>query len=156
MYGYILRSKDKVFEKFVEWKSLVENQSGRKLKTLRTDNGGEYTSNEFVSYLKKEGIRHEYTVPKTPQQNGVAERMNRTLVEAVRSMLSDAKLPKCFWAEALATAVYLRNRSPTNAVQGKTPHEAWTNEKSSVDHLKVFGCLCYSHVAKDERQKLDV
>ena len=95
-------------------------------------------------------------MPKTPQQNGVAERMNRTLVEAVRSMLSDAKLPKCFWAEALATAVYLRNRSPTNAVQGKTPHEAWTNEKPSVDHLKVFGCLCYSHVAKDERQKLDV
>ena len=89
------------------------------MKTLRTNNGGEYTSNEFVSYLKKEGIRHEYTVPKTPQQNGVAERMNRTLVEAVRSMLSDAKLPKCFWAEALATAVYLRNRSPTNAVQGK-------------------------------------
>ena len=116
VWMYILLSKDKVFEKFVEWKSLVENQSGRKLKTLRTDNGGEYTSNEFVSYLKKEGIRHEYTVPKTPQQNGVAERMNRTLVEAVLSMLLDAKLPKCFWAEALATAVYLRNRSPTNAV----------------------------------------
>ena len=156
VWMYILRSKDKVFEKFVEWKSLVENQSGRKLKTLRTDNGGEYTSNEFVSYLKKEGIRHEYTVPITPQQNGVAERMNKTLVEAVCSMLSDAKLPKCFWAKALATAVYLRNHSPTNAVQGKTPHEAWTNEKPSVDHLKVFGCLCYSHVAKDERQKLDV
>ena len=126
------------------------------MKTLHTDNGGEYTSNEFVSYLKKEGIRHEYTVPKTSQQNGVAERMNRTLVEAVRSMLSDAKLPKCFWAEALATAVYFRNRRPTNAVQGKTPHEAWTNVKPSVDHLKVFGCLCYSHVANDERQKLDV
>ena len=108
---YILKSKSQVFEKFVEWKALVETSSGRKLKILRSDNGGEYTSAEFIAYLKKEGVRHELTVPKTPQQNGVAERMNRTLVESVRSMLSDAKLPKKFWAEALSTAVYLRNRS---------------------------------------------
>ena len=108
---YILKSKSQVFEKSVEWKALVETSSGCKLKTLRSDNGGEYTSAEFTAYLKKEGVRHELTVPKTPQQNGVAERMNRTLVESVRSMLSDAKLPKKFWAEALSTAVYLRNRS---------------------------------------------
>lgn len=152
---YILKRKDQVFEKFIEWKAVVENSSGRKLKTLRTDNGGEYTSAEFDAYLKEEGVRHELTVPKTPQQNGVAERMNRTLVEAVRSMLSDAKLPKKFWAEALSTAVYLRNRSPTTTVQGKTPFEAWTKEKPDVGHLKVFGCLCFAHVAKDERQKFD-
>ena len=93
MWIYILKSKNQVFEKFVEWKALVETSGGRKLKTLRTDNGGEYTSAEFTMYLKKEGVHHEFTVPKTPQQNGVAERMNRTLVEAVRSMLSDAQLP---------------------------------------------------------------
>ena len=147
---YILKSENQVFEKFVEWKTPVETSSRRKLKTLQTDNGGEYTFAEFTMYLKKEGIRHEFTVPKTPQQNGVAERMNRTFVEAVRSMLSDAQLPKKFWAEALSTAVYLRNRSPTIAVQGKTPFEAWAKEKPDVDHLRAFGCLCYVHIAKDE------
>ena len=136
-------------------KALVENSSGQKLRTLRSDNGGEYTSAEFTAYLRKEGVRHEFTVSKTPQQNGVAERMNRTLVETVRSMLSDANLPKRFWAETLSTAVYLRNRSPTTVVQGKTPFEAWMKEKPNVGHLKVFGCLCYAHVAKDERQKFD-
>ena len=155
VWMYVLKSKDQVFEKFLEWKAQVENSSGQKLKTLRTDNGGEYTSKGFTAYLKKEGVRHELTVPKTPQQNGVAERMNRTLVETVRSMLSDAKLPRKFWAETLSTAVYLRNRSPTIAVQGKTPLEAWTKEKPDVGHLKAFGCLCFAHVAKDERQKFD-
>ena len=156
VWVYILKTKDQVFQKFLEWKALVENGSGRKVKTFRTDNGGEYTSTEFETYLKKEGVRHELTVAKTPQQNGVAERMNRTLVETVRSMLSDSKLPKRFWAEALSTAVYLRNRSPTRAVDGMTPFEAWNNVKPDVGHLRVFGCLCYAHIPKDERQKLDV
>ena len=96
MWVYILKSKDQVFEKFTEWKALVENSNRWKLKTLRTDNGGEYMSAEFTMYLNKEGVSHEFTVPKTPQQNGVAERMNRILVEAVRLMLSYAKLPKRF------------------------------------------------------------
>lgn len=91
---YILKTKDQVFDCFLQWKALVERQSKRKLKTLRTDNGGEYTSNKFEKYLKDEGIRHEKTVPKTPKQNGVAERLNRTLVESARSMLLDANLSK--------------------------------------------------------------
>ena len=73
VWAYILKTKDQVFEKFIEWKALVENSSGQKLRTLRTDNGGEYTSTKFSTYLKQEGVRHEVTVPKTPQQNGVAE-----------------------------------------------------------------------------------
>ena len=81
--------------------------------------------------------------------------MNRTLVEAVRSLLADATLLHRFWAEALSTAVYLRNRSPTTAVEGNTPFEAWTGQKPNVGHLRVFGCAAYAHVAKDERQKLD-
>ena len=150
VWVHILKNKSEVFEKFVEWKVLVENSTGQKLKTVRTDNGGEYTSAEFTVYLKKEGVCHEFTVPKTPQQNGVAEQMNRTLVEVVCSMLSDAKLPKKFWAEALSTAVYLCNCNPTTAVQGRTPLEAWTKEQPDVGHLKAFGCLCYAHVAKDK------
>ena len=120
-----------------------------------TGGGGEYTSTEFITYLKNEGIRHELTVPKTPEQNGVAERMNRTVVETVRSMLSEAKLPHKLWAEAVSTAVYLRNRSPTNAVDGMTPSELLTGVKPNVKHLKVFGCEAYAHIPKDERRKLD-
>ena len=152
---YALKNKHEVFQTFREWKSLVERSSGHKLKIFRTDNGGEFTSSEFESYLRKEGIKHEYTILKTPQQNGVSERMNRTLVEAVRSMLVDAKLPHRFWAEALSTAAYLINRSPTKTLGEKTPFEAWYGKKPCVKHLKVFGCTVYSHVAKDERKKLD-
>ena len=150
---YFLKTKDQVYEKFLEWKAMVEKSSSQKVKILRTDNGGEYTSKKFESYLKKEGIRHEVTIPKTPEQNGVAERMNRTLVEMTRSMLSD--MSRVFWAEALSTAVYLRNRSPTSALKGKTPFEAREGKKPNVSHLKSFGCTCYAHIPKDERKKLD-
>ena len=134
---------------------MVEKSSGMKLKTLRTDNGGEYASIEFADYLKKNGIQHQTTVPKTPEQNSIAERMNRTLVESVRSMLSDSKLPKRFWAEGLSTATYLHNRSPTNSVQGMTPYEVWTGQKPNVSQLRVFGCDAYPHTPKDERSKMD-
>ena len=100
--------------------------------------------------MKSEGVRHELTVPKTPQQNGVAERLNRTLVEAVRSMLIDTNLPHKFWAEALSTAVYLKNRSPTKAVKDMTPFEAWKNTKPKVGHLRVFGCEAFAHIPKDK------
>ena len=95
------------------------------------------------------------TIPKTPQENGVSERMNRTLVETIRSMSADSELPKRFWAKALSTATYIRNRSPTNAVQDKTPYEAWTGNKPIVSHLRIFGCDTYIHVPRDERSKLD-
>ena len=144
-----------VFEKFQKWKALVENASGRKLKVLYTDVGGECTSAEFEEFLESAGVRHERTVPKTPEQNGVAERMNLTLVESVRSMLAGASLPHEFWAEALSTAVYLRNRSPMKPVDGMTPFEAWTKKKPSVSHLRVFACAAYAHIPKDERGKLD-
>ena len=155
VWVYVLKRKDQVFERFLEWKALVEKSTGRKLKALRTDNGGEYTSTEFETYLKKEGVWHELTVPKTPEQNGVAERMNRTLVETTRSVLGYSKLSHKFWAEALSTAVYLRNRSPTKAIEAMTPFEAWVGEKPNVGHLRTFGCVAYARVAKDERKKLD-
>ncbi len=120
---YPLKTKDQVFEKFKNWQVQVKNYSGCKLKTLRTDNGGEFTSTKFQSYLKSCGVRHELTIPKTPEQNGAAERLNRTLVETTRAMLLDAKLSQKFWAEAVSTATYMRNRSPTTALQNSTPHE---------------------------------
>lgn len=151
---YILKSKDEVFGKFLEWKALVENSTKKRVRTLRTDNGGEYTSTQFKNYLKGQGIRHELTIPKTPEQNGVAERLNRTLVEMARSMLLDAKLPKRFWAEAISTAVYLKNRSTTKSLS-MTPYEAWHGSQPKANHLRVFGCDAYSHIPKDERGKFD-
>ena len=108
---------------------------GTSWKVLRTDNGGEFTSTKFKEFLKSKGIRYERTIPKIPEQNGVVERLNRTLVEIVRSMLIDSKLPQKFWAEALSTATYLRNRSPTKVIEGITPHEAWSKQKPQVQHL---------------------
>ena len=94
---YLLKRKDEVFKRLVEWKAMVEKSSGRKVKVLRSDNGGEYTGRELQDYLKREGVRHELTVPKTPKQNGVAEQMNRTLLEMVRTMLIESNLDHRFW-----------------------------------------------------------
>ena len=97
---------------------------GKEIKIFRSDNGGEYTSSEFMVYMTCEGIKHEFITPHTPQQNGAEERLNCTLIEGVRIMLADSKLPHRFWAEALSTCVYLRNHSPTKALKGVTPYEA--------------------------------
>jgi len=94
-------------------------------------------------------------VRRTPQQNGVAERKNRTIVEMASSILQSKDLPKQYWAEAVNTAVYILNRSPTKAVLNKTPYEAWFKRKPKVDHFKVFGCIAYSHIPKENREKLD-
>ena len=155
MWIYILKHKSEVLQRFKQWKALVEKSSGRKVKVLRSDNGGEYTSTEFVAFLSEEGIKHELTIPHTPQQNGIAERLNRTLIESVHTMLADSKLPHKFWAESLSTAVYLRNRSPTKALEGVTPYEAWSGTKPDVSFLRIFGCSAYAHVPRAERRKLD-
>ncbi|KAH9291902.1 hypothetical protein KI387_042909 [Taxus chinensis] len=126
---YFIQNKSEVFNKFKEFKALVENQTERKIKVLRSDNGGEYCSNAFEKFCKECGIERQKTTPYTPQQNGVAERMNKMLMDKCRSMLSGASLDRKFWAEAVATVCYLVNRSPTSALEGKTPQEAWTGYK---------------------------
>ena len=155
VWVYILKRKSKVFSKFCEWKAMVEKAYGKRLKTLQMDNGGEFTSSEFEEFLSKDGVQHELTIPKCPQQNGITERLNRTLMETVRCMLSWSGLPQCFWAEALNTAVYLRNRCPTKSLLRMTPYQALTGNKPSVSHLRVFGCSAYCHIAKDGQHKLD-
>lgn len=152
---YMLKCKSEVFKVFKEFKTLVENQYNAKIKRFRSDNGGEFCSNEFENFFRENGIKHEKTVPKSPQQNGISERLNRTLIEKVRTMLSDAALPKSFWAEALNTAAYVHNRSPTASLNKVTPYEALIGRKPSVSHFRTFGSICYSHVPKDERGKLD-
>ncbi|KAJ4728947.1 Retrovirus-related Pol polyprotein from transposon TNT 1-94 [Melia azedarach] len=151
---YFMNIKSQAFSCFKKFKSLAETQSGVKVKKLRTNNGKEYISNEFDKFCEDAGIQHQLTVPYSPQQNGVCERKNRTLFEMARSMMHEKNLPKKFWAEAVYTSVYLQNRLPTHAIEGKTPIEAWSGLKPSVGHLKVFGSVCYVHILDVKRDKL--
>jgi transposase InsO family protein len=152
---YFLKSKDEVLGKFKEFKALVENLSERKIKKLRSDNGGEYTSNEFGSFCRDVGIKRELTTPYNPQQNGVAERKNRTIMEAVKTMIHDQDLPMHLWAEATRTTVYVQNRLSHSALGFKTPEEMFTGKKPEVSHLKIFGCPVFVHIPKEKRTKLD-
>ncbi|KAL0325748.1 UNVERIFIED_CONTAM: Retrovirus-related Pol polyprotein from transposon TNT 1-94 [Sesamum radiatum] len=145
---YFMREKSEVFKVFKKFKNLVEKQSGRSIKVLRSDRGKEYNNSEFNKFCEEEGIEHQTTVSYNPQQNGVSERKNRTVMEMARSMLQEKHLPKAFWAEAVYTAVYLLNRCPTKAVQNMTPIEAWSGKKPSAKHLRVFGSICYVHIPK--------
>lgn len=124
------------------------------LKTLRSDNGSEYKSSELQSYLLSAGIKHQTTVCYTPQQNGVAERLNRTLVEMVRCMLIESGLPQSLWCEALNTATYIRNRCPTEVLKNKTPYECWFGKKPTIAHLRTFGCHVVALDKKPGKSKL--
>lgn len=104
---YLLKTKDEVFDIFFKFKSAMENQLNTKIKCLRSDNGGEYTSTKFKDYCHAHGIKRELSSPRTPQQNGVAERKSRTLCECAKTMRLHANLPKSFWGEALICANYL-------------------------------------------------
>ena len=153
---YFLRKKSEALEKFKEFKVAVEKETGMTIKALRADRGGEYMSEEFKQFLKECGIRTEPTGAYSPQQNGVSERLNRTLVEAARSVISHAGLSKAYWAEAVATATYLHNRMVSSAIKsGITPYQLWYGKKPNLKHLLVFGCTVYSLIPDGERKKLD-
>ncbi|KAM0042466.1 putative RNA-directed DNA polymerase, protein kinase RLK-Pelle-CrRLK1L-1 family [Helianthus debilis subsp. tardiflorus] len=152
---YFITKKSDAFERFKVFKALVEKQSECATKVLRTDRGGELCSKEFNSFCEMHGIRRELIEPHTPQHNGVVERKNRTIMGMTRSMLKEKNLPNYMWAEAVATAVYVINRSPTAAVQDKTPYQVSFDEKPDVSTLKVFGCIAYGHVFAHGRRKLD-
>ena len=143
---YFMKNKSEVFNKFKEFELITTNECNCSIGTLRTDNGGEYLSKEFDSYLHSKGIKHELSAPYSPAQNGVAERFNRTLVESARTMMAQAKLPERYWAEAVATAAYLRNRVPTRSLKSTTPYEKWYDRKPNLSHVRVFGCMCYAYI----------
>ncbi|KAH9291809.1 hypothetical protein KI387_043002 [Taxus chinensis] len=152
---YFLKTKDEVFSHFQEFKALVENSTGRKIKVLRSDNGGEYKGNDFQDLCTREGIKREWTVPYNPQQNGVAERKNHSISEAARAMLHDQDMPRYLWAEACSTTVYIQNRVPHKVLGKMTPEEAFTGKKPDVGHFRIFGSLAYCHIPEDTRTKLD-
>ncbi|GJW70144.1 retrovirus-related pol polyprotein from transposon TNT 1-94 [Tanacetum coccineum] len=126
-----------------------------KIKCLRTDNGGEYTYDEFDLFCKQEGIERQFTTAYTPQQNGVAERMNITLLERARAMLATASLGKSFWAEAVYTACYVINRSPSTVVELKKPMKMWTGKPVNYSGLHIFRSPIYVMYNSQEATKLD-
>ena len=146
-----LQNKEETFENFEVFVTRVENEKGLNIKTIRSDNGGEFVNSKFVEMCNKRGYRHEFSTPRTPQQNGVVERKNRTLQEMARSMLHEFDLPKCLWAEAVNTASYIINRVSIRPIAKKTPYELWKNRKPTIAHFRVFGVKCY---VLDEGPKL--
>ena len=140
----LLKNKAEAGDRLKEWKALVEY--GR----LRTDNGGEFTSVALCTWLKEKGVGQEFTLPTTPQANGVAERMNRTLQEMARSMMQDTGLGGGSWGEVFLTASYLRNRGPVRNLPS-TPQEMWSGVKPSISHLRAYGCKVYCPIDKMQR-----
>ena len=118
---YFLKKKDEVFERFKEFKALVENLSENRINILRSCNGGEFTSSEFNEYYKEDGIKRELTIPYNPQQNGVAERKNRSIMEAIKSMIHDQDIPMYLWEESTRTTIYVQIIMSHNALGNKTP-----------------------------------
>jgi hypothetical protein len=164
-YGYIYPIKDRSesLDKFKIFKAEVENQHNLKIKVVRSDRGGEYYGRHatygqipgpFARFLQENGIVAQYSTPGEPQQNGVAERRNRTLMDMVRSMLSYSSLPVGLWMEALKTATHILNRVPSKSVP-KTPYELWTGRKPSLKYLRMWGCAAEAKVFNPHIGKLD-
>ncbi|RVW37000.1 Retrovirus-related Pol polyprotein from transposon TNT 1-94 [Vitis vinifera] len=162
-YVYLMHEKSQAIDIFEMFITEVERQLDKKIKIVRSDRGGEYygrydesgqNPGPFAKFLEKRGIRAQYTMPGTPQQNGVAERRNRTLMEMVRSMMSYSSVPISLWGEALKTAMYILNRVPSKAVP-KTPFELWTGRKPSLRHIHIWGCPAEARIYNPHDKKLD-
>lgn len=149
-----LKRKSDVAQNLKDFVACAENETGQSVKILRSDGGGEYIGSALTEYLKGKGIRQELTTADTPQHNGVAECMNKTLLDKVRSMLLDADLPELYWYGALVHAVHLHNVSPTRTLEDMTPEEAWSGNKPDVSDLRVFGSKAFVHIPDSQRTKL--
>ncbi|GJZ73442.1 putative ribonuclease H-like domain-containing protein, partial [Tanacetum coccineum] len=137
---FFLETKDETYSILKDFISLVENQLNKKVKAIRCDNGTEFKNAKLIELCGEKGIKRDYSNARTPQQNGVAERKNRTLIEAARTMLADSKLPTMFWTEAVSTACYVLNRVLITNPHNKTPYALLTGKTPSISHFKPFGC----------------
>ncbi|KAJ9564380.1 hypothetical protein OSB04_000346 [Centaurea solstitialis] len=157
---YFLRTKDETSGLIKPFVTRVENKTNLMVKVIRSDNGTEFKNADLNSFCEEKGIERQYSAPRTPQQNGVAERRNRTLIEAARTMLADSKLPITFWAEAVNTACYVQNRVLIVKAKGKTPYELFEKKKPYIGFLQPFGCPCTildtkTHLGKFESKSND-
>lgn len=151
---YLMETKDLAAACIKNYVELTKTQQCRKPRIIRSDRGKEYVNKNLQDYLRAEGIETQLTAPYSPEQNGVAERKNRSLLEMSRCMLIDAGLDNKYWGEAVATANYLQNRLPTRTT-AKTPYELWFSQIPDLTRIKQFGCEAYVHIPKEKRRKLD-
>lgn len=152
---YLMQRKGDVFGYFKQHLVKVEREQDSKVVFIRTDNGMEFCHKQFSDYCLELGLQHQRTNIYTPQQNGVAERYNRTMMNHVKTINNTAGLPYSFWGEALMAATYIKNRLPTRYNKETTPIELWTGIKPSVAHCKIYGCLAYAYMPDVKRSKLD-
>ncbi|GJU39627.1 putative ribonuclease H-like domain-containing protein [Tanacetum coccineum] len=139
-WTFFLKTKDETYRILRNFITEIENLKDLKVKIIRCDNGGEFRNKEMDDFCSRKGIKREFSNARTPQQNGVAERRNRTLIEAARTMLADAKLPVTFWAEAVNTACYVQNRVLVTKPLNKTPYELFNGRAPAIGFLRPFGC----------------
>ena len=152
---YFLSKRSEIFSVFKRYKAQVENVTGRRIKHLQSDNGTEYLTSEFNEFLQLNGIKRRLTVPHTPEQNGVSERKNRTFVETARCLMLQSKLPASFWAEAVNTANYLRNRCPSRVINGSSPFELWMGRSPNLFHCRPFGAKALALNKDPKKDKFD-
>lgn len=153
---YLLKLKSDLFDAFKDFHNLITKQFSSKLYMLRSDNGTEYTSNNMSNYLSNHGILHQTSCVGTPQQNGVAERKNRDLLEKTRSLMIQMNVPKKFWSQALLTATYIINRLLTQVLNAKSPFEVMKGRPINLSHLRTFSCTCYVHIQALHHDKLNL
>jgi transposase InsO family protein len=143
MWLEVLRSNDEAISFFKKIKALAESDQEVKLRAFRIDRGGEFNSFEFTTFCEEAGIRRNTTAPYSPQQNGVVERRNQTVVEMAHSLMKSMGVSATFWAEAIGTAVHILNMSPMRSLKGVSSYEAWCGKKPRVDYFRTFGCTTH-------------
>ncbi|KAJ9553102.1 hypothetical protein OSB04_017147 [Centaurea solstitialis] len=154
-WTFFLRLKGEAAEEIIVFIKKIEVQSGLPVRSIRSDNGTKFKNYTLDTFLNDKGITQQFAAVRTPQQNGVVERKNRTLCEAARSMLCEANLPTYFWAEAVNTTCFTQNRSLITKRLGKTPYELFKGKKPKIGFFQVFGCLCYMLNDRDQLGKFD-
>lgn len=152
---YFLNQKSEVASNIKKFVKMIQKEHGHNIRVFRSDNGTEFVNGEVNKFFSDMGIRHQRTVPYTPEQNGCAEREMRTIVESARTMIHAKRMEKRFWAEAVNTAVHVLNRSGTSNVADKSPYELWYNKPSKIEHLRIFGSEVFVYVPKEKRRKFD-
>jgi hypothetical protein len=150
---FFLQEKSQTQETLKGFLRRAQNEFGLRIKKIRSDNGTEFKNSQIEGFLEDEGIKHEFSSPYTPQQNGVVERKNRTLLDMARTMLDEYKTPDWFWAEAINTTCYSINRLYLNRILKKTSYELLTGKKPNVSYFRVFGSKCFILIKRGRKSK---